>query len=136
MGEMADMMINGLLCHICGVYLDGEEPGYPRYCSGCKPKNKSKKEQIMKNIVEKNKDLGNFKKKNPSRGIVAVKGVQNYLKGKSSTNFETVIRDYNRDVLQLPMYHVADEQLEIELCTEIQKDFGAFIKWFKETYKK
>jgi hypothetical protein len=33
MGEIADMMINGEMCEMCGVVLDGESPGYPRYCS-------------------------------------------------------------------------------------------------------
>jgi len=33
MGEMAEMMLNGFFCECCGVYLDGDEPGYPRYCS-------------------------------------------------------------------------------------------------------
>jgi len=33
MGEIADAMINGFMCEMCGIYLDGEEPGYPRYCS-------------------------------------------------------------------------------------------------------
>ena len=33
MGEIADDMINGFVCEMCGTFLDGEEPGYPRYCS-------------------------------------------------------------------------------------------------------
>jgi hypothetical protein len=33
MGEIADMMIKGFMCEACGVYLDGEEPGYAYYCS-------------------------------------------------------------------------------------------------------
>ena len=33
MGEIADSMINGEFCEMCGVFLDGESPGYPRYCS-------------------------------------------------------------------------------------------------------
>lgn len=33
MGEIADMMINGLMCEGCGEFLDGNEPGYARYCS-------------------------------------------------------------------------------------------------------
>lgn len=33
MGEIADAMINGELCEMCGVALDGDAPGYPRYCS-------------------------------------------------------------------------------------------------------
>ena len=33
MGEIADSMINGEMCVVCGVWLDGETTGYPRYCS-------------------------------------------------------------------------------------------------------
>lgn len=35
MGEIADAMVNGEMCEMCGVYLDyGEEPmGIPMYCS-------------------------------------------------------------------------------------------------------
>ncbi len=35
MGEIADAMINGLFCEVCGEYLDGDEPGYPRKCENC-----------------------------------------------------------------------------------------------------
>lgn len=35
MGDIADAMLDGILCEICGVYL-GEEVGYPRRCEGCK----------------------------------------------------------------------------------------------------
>lgn len=35
MGDIADMMIDGTLCQGCGVYLEGESYGVPRYCSGC-----------------------------------------------------------------------------------------------------
>jgi len=38
MGEIAEAMSNGLFCACCGVMLDGEEPGYPRYCTRqCEP---------------------------------------------------------------------------------------------------
>jgi hypothetical protein len=34
MGEIAEMMLDGEMCAMCGVYLhDGREDGYPRYCS-------------------------------------------------------------------------------------------------------
>lgn len=33
MGAIADSMINGEFCEACGVFLDGESPGFPRYCS-------------------------------------------------------------------------------------------------------
>lgn len=34
MGDIADMMIEGVLCEGCGVYI-GCEVGYPRKCSSC-----------------------------------------------------------------------------------------------------
>lgn len=34
MGEIADAMINGLMCECCGTYMDdGDEPGFARWCS-------------------------------------------------------------------------------------------------------
>ena len=33
MGDIAEMMLEGTLCEGCGVTLDGDAPGYPRYCS-------------------------------------------------------------------------------------------------------
>jgi len=35
MGDIADMMIEGLLCQQCGSHIDGETPGHPRYCADC-----------------------------------------------------------------------------------------------------
>ena len=34
MGEVADMLIDGILCEGCGEYI-GSAVGYPRRCSGC-----------------------------------------------------------------------------------------------------
>lgn len=33
MGEIADMMLDGTMCEMCGVFLEGEGDGFPRYCS-------------------------------------------------------------------------------------------------------
>ena len=33
MGEIADSMISGEVCEMCGMFLDGDAPGFPRYCS-------------------------------------------------------------------------------------------------------
>lgn len=33
MGDIADAMINGEMCEMCGVPLEGEAYGIPRYCS-------------------------------------------------------------------------------------------------------
>lgn len=35
MGDIAKMMLEGLLCERCGELIDGEEPGYPRKCEDC-----------------------------------------------------------------------------------------------------
>lgn len=35
MGEIAEMHLDGTLCETCGVFLDGETPGYPRCCEDC-----------------------------------------------------------------------------------------------------
>lgn len=30
-----DYVAEGLCCESCGAYLDGNEPGYSRFCYGC-----------------------------------------------------------------------------------------------------
>lgn len=32
-----DYVADGLYCQCCGAYI-GDEPGYPQFCDGCKPK--------------------------------------------------------------------------------------------------
>ena len=56
MGDIADMMLEGVLCEGCGVYLDGESPGYPRYCGSCKrtePKKKKPRNEVICGICNK-----------------------------------------------------------------------------------
>lgn len=36
MGDIADMMLEGILCAGCGVYMGGDNDGIPRYCSDCR----------------------------------------------------------------------------------------------------
>lgn len=36
MGDIADLMLSGEICEVCGVELDDDmDAGYPRRCSGC-----------------------------------------------------------------------------------------------------
>ncbi len=35
MGDIADMILCGILCDCCGEYI-GEDVGHPRKCDGCK----------------------------------------------------------------------------------------------------
>lgn len=38
MGEIAEMMLEGLMCEGCGEFMeDMDEPGFPRRCAGCQP---------------------------------------------------------------------------------------------------
>ncbi|MGL4695225.1 hypothetical protein [Enterococcus larvae] len=45
MGEIAEMVLDGTLCDVCGGVFDDivageEEPGYPRTCEDCKEEEK------------------------------------------------------------------------------------------------
>ncbi|EJU85069.1 hypothetical protein WMU_01956 [Enterococcus faecalis EnGen0351] len=35
MGEIAEMILEGVLCAGCGVFLDVDGNGYPEYCEDC-----------------------------------------------------------------------------------------------------
>ena len=37
MGEIADMMLDGTLCSVCGVYIGEGDWGIPRTCGCCPP---------------------------------------------------------------------------------------------------
>jgi hypothetical protein len=42
MGEITEMILEGILCEGCGVYIeDGEAHGYPRRCENCTEGEKS-----------------------------------------------------------------------------------------------
>lgn len=36
MGDIAEAILDGTLCEVCGVFIDMDSPGYPRACDGCK----------------------------------------------------------------------------------------------------
>ena len=44
MGEIADAVLSGFFCDICGVMVDGDEPGYPRLCGACKEEEELREE--------------------------------------------------------------------------------------------
>jgi hypothetical protein len=35
MGEVTEMILDGLLCERCGTVVDGQEAGFPRLCEDC-----------------------------------------------------------------------------------------------------
>jgi hypothetical protein len=52
MGDIADMMLEGLLCEGCGIYLDDDSFGVPRYCGGCQRDNKPRKAKAASATTE------------------------------------------------------------------------------------
>lgn len=43
MGDIAEMILEGILCEVCSIYIqDGEKPGYPRKCESCEQQNKER----------------------------------------------------------------------------------------------
>lgn len=75
-----DYVADGLCCQVCGAYIDGDEPGFPRTCDDCikekeqrikqqeQQKNSMKKIDKLKKVLEKynisyelkNVDTGHF----------------------------------------------------------------------------
>lgn len=60
MGEIADMMLDGSMCELCGEYL-GEGDGYTRLCAGCSedappPKAKKKRKQRSSQVSTPRRD--------------------------------------------------------------------------------
>jgi hypothetical protein len=36
MGDAAEDVLDGLMCQGCGELIDGDAPGWPRTCDGCR----------------------------------------------------------------------------------------------------
>jgi DNA-directed RNA polymerase subunit N (RpoN/RPB10) len=41
MGEIAELVLEGVLCHVCGSFIDEAYKGYPRACNECKEQNEA-----------------------------------------------------------------------------------------------
>ena len=55
MGEIAEDIINGIFCQECGQFI-GDEVGYPRSCTDCKPlTNKTLKRILRKSALKRTK---------------------------------------------------------------------------------
>ncbi len=62
MGDIADWMLEGGCCQICGVQLDGE-PGYPRMCPGCLIDDEQLIERVAHPVNGVKCDVGHCKKR-------------------------------------------------------------------------
>jgi len=66
MGEIAEMILDGMLCELCGVYMHGDPPGHPRQCKKCKTNTMSK--------PNRNVSTGRGHRVAPSQDRVATSG--------------------------------------------------------------
>jgi len=46
MGDIADQMLDGGMCEVCGVLLNGE--GYPQLCAGCKRAEQEEQDKLAR----------------------------------------------------------------------------------------
>jgi hypothetical protein len=46
MGDAADLMLEGIVCQMCGEYMDNSDdpPGYPVTCDGCEEEEDAEEE--------------------------------------------------------------------------------------------
>lgn len=119
MGDIADSIINGEVCQICGVPFK-YDVGYPATCKDCS---------------RGARPIRSDKPKNPTTGKNAVNGILNFIKGKGlhEDDLDVVLAKYR--LQELILVNKDSQSLEREfICSEIQKDFGKFVKWFKENY--
>ena len=65
MGEVADMMINGLLDSQTGEYIDGEEPGFPRTLHDVQLKHKKSQMNGVKNYLRTKHKWLSCRKRHP-----------------------------------------------------------------------
>lgn len=80
MGEISEMILEGLLCQVCGSYMDDfEEPGYPRTCEDCKEREKEM--EISFSMEEQANDLAeqNQKYKESFRIIETYLRIDGYI---------------------------------------------------------
>jgi hypothetical protein len=63
MSYFDDYVADGLCCSVCGEYIDGEEPGYPRTCKNCSG-DSLKSYKIERNKQRSNYAIEQFKKNN------------------------------------------------------------------------
>jgi len=102
MGDIAEGLLNGDFDEITGEYL-GPGQGFPR--------------SLHYNNGPREYDSSS-----------ALYGVKNYLRKRGVTNWNNIVVAYNKDVLKIEFPGQIDNN---KIAIEIQKDFGAFVKYVR-----
>lgn len=63
MGLIAEMMIDGTLCQVCGVYIEGEACDFPRSCKECAKDQREAGRDMRKTGLGGYQDHGRLKTK-------------------------------------------------------------------------
>lgn len=110
MGEMAEMMLSGIMCQCCGVYLDvDEECGFPMSCDDCgegevqikKPRISASERKIRKRtlwVIRKNFKydmLKSWKYFLPTRFMDYIR------ESRNSKEFEKIVIKYVKEYLEI-----------------------------------
>lgn len=67
MGEYAEMMLDGTLCECCGVYIEGDGDGIPRYCSPQCARDRGRSDLVCDEPRRKPKNRGEKVRLQPTR---------------------------------------------------------------------
>ena len=52
MGEIAEMMLDGTMCQVCGEFM-GDSAGYPVTCAGCQPDGDEILDAVCRTVIAK-----------------------------------------------------------------------------------
>jgi len=69
MGDMADLMLDGTMCSVCGVYL-GSDADYPQMCADCEKEEKEARAEDQHDETRKpanltwNRETGKYESAN------------------------------------------------------------------------
>lgn len=82
MSYFDDYIADGLCCNVCGAYIDGEEPGYPRTCEDCLEEEKQQLKRRKQNEKGK-KELNKIEK------LLKENNINYVLKNENTGHFHT-----------------------------------------------
>ena len=57
MGEITEMILEGVLCELCGVYIDDNSSGIPRKCKNCRRQTQGERRKKTKKEAKSGHNL-------------------------------------------------------------------------------
>lgn len=91
-----DYVADGLCCNVCGAYIDGEEPGYPRTCEDCLQYEKQQ-------LKQKKQKADGIKKLEKIKKELEANNIDYTLKNANTGHFHTR-RKYDYQLVEFYAY--------------------------------